>query len=133
MTLAQVFSCEFCEILKNTFFNRTPPVAASVVRFLKVIQIITSLFWKTCMNWHMLWKFGHAIRINLNGTLLDLLLTNKPSNFQETKVYETGLSELIATTLRLTFVKLSPKTVKYRSYTNFNETVFLHELDQKLI
>ena len=26
-TLAQVFSCEFCEISKNTFFYRTPPVA----------------------------------------------------------------------------------------------------------
>ena len=29
-TLAQVFSCEFCEIFKNNFFKRTPPVAASV-------------------------------------------------------------------------------------------------------
>ena len=29
-TLAQVFSCEFCEISKNTFFQRTPLVAASV-------------------------------------------------------------------------------------------------------
>ena len=29
-TLAQVFSCEFCEISKNTFFQRTPPVATSV-------------------------------------------------------------------------------------------------------
>ena len=28
-TLAQVFSCEFCEIFKNTFFHRTPSVAAS--------------------------------------------------------------------------------------------------------
>ena len=28
-TLTQVFSCEFCEIYKNTFFHRTPPVAAS--------------------------------------------------------------------------------------------------------
>ena len=28
-TLAQVFSCEFCEISKNTFFNRTPLLAAS--------------------------------------------------------------------------------------------------------
>ena len=27
-TLAHLFSCEFCEICKNTFFNRTPPVAA---------------------------------------------------------------------------------------------------------
>ena len=28
-SLAQVFSCKFCEISKNTFFYRTPPVAAS--------------------------------------------------------------------------------------------------------
>ena len=28
-TLAQVFSCEFCEISNNTYFYRTPPVAAS--------------------------------------------------------------------------------------------------------
>ena len=28
-TLAQVFSCEFCEISKNSFSYRTPPVAAS--------------------------------------------------------------------------------------------------------
>ena len=28
-TLAQVFSCEFCEISKDTFSYRTPPVAVS--------------------------------------------------------------------------------------------------------
>ena len=28
-TLTQVFSCEFCETFKNTFFYRTPPMAAS--------------------------------------------------------------------------------------------------------
>ena len=28
-TLAQLFSCEFCEISKNTFSHRTPPMAAS--------------------------------------------------------------------------------------------------------
>ena len=30
-TLAQVFSCEFCEISKNTFLQRTPLVAASII------------------------------------------------------------------------------------------------------
>ena len=30
-TLAQVFSCESCEIYKNTFYYRTPLVAASGV------------------------------------------------------------------------------------------------------
>ena len=32
-TLTQTFSCEFCEIAKNFFSYRTPPVAASVMRF----------------------------------------------------------------------------------------------------
>ena len=30
-TLAQVFSCKFCEIFKNIFFKKTPLVAASVL------------------------------------------------------------------------------------------------------
>ena len=37
-TLAQVFSCEFCEIFKNTFSHRTPLVAASVVKILCIFQ-----------------------------------------------------------------------------------------------
>ena len=35
-TLAQVFSGEFCEISKNTFSYRTPPVAASVCNYYKI-------------------------------------------------------------------------------------------------
>ena len=30
-TLAHVFSCEFCEIFKNAFLYRTPPMAASQI------------------------------------------------------------------------------------------------------
>ena len=32
-TLAQVFSCEFCKIFKNTFFHRTLLVAASETNY----------------------------------------------------------------------------------------------------
>ena len=31
-TLAQIFSCKFCELSKNTFFYRASPVASSVSR-----------------------------------------------------------------------------------------------------
>ena len=41
--LAQVFSCEFWEIPKNTFYHRTPPVAASVDS-LPIVKKITH--WK---------------------------------------------------------------------------------------
>ena len=30
-SLAQAFPCEFCEIFKNSFFYRAPPVAASEI------------------------------------------------------------------------------------------------------
>ena len=30
-SLAQVFSCEYCEISKNNFLHRTPRVAASLI------------------------------------------------------------------------------------------------------
>ena len=42
--LAQVFSYEFCEIFKNTFFNRTPTVAASRYLLLKVQTYFKLLF-----------------------------------------------------------------------------------------
>ena len=42
--LAQVFSCEFFEIFKNTFFNRTPTVAASRYLLLKVQTYFKLLF-----------------------------------------------------------------------------------------
>ena len=41
-TLAHVLSCEFCEIFKNTFFFKTPPVGAfdsrSTWEFLAVVS-----------------------------------------------------------------------------------------------
>ena len=50
-TLAQMFSCEFCEISKNTFFNRTPPVAASISRCFNVSLIVfTTLLSFTLMQ-----------------------------------------------------------------------------------
>ena len=52
------------------------------------------------------------------GTLLDVLLTNKPKSFQKTFVCETGLSDchkLVVKIFRSTFIKLPTKVVKYRS------------------
>ena len=43
-TLTQVFSCEFCEISKNTFSYRTPPMTASVCFcLLCVLNLMSSL------------------------------------------------------------------------------------------
>ena len=41
--LTQVFSYEFCQISKNTFFHRIPQVAASVIGFRVEINPIVNL------------------------------------------------------------------------------------------
>ena len=41
--LAQVFFCEFCEISKNTFFHRTPLVAASVHSYENIVKTLEHL------------------------------------------------------------------------------------------
>ena len=55
-TLAQVFSCEICEIFKNTFFYRIPPVAASEVRRIYDVKTHWVRFSRTFTieNWYLL-------------------------------------------------------------------------------
>ena len=50
-TLAKVFSCEFCEISKNTFSYRTAPVAAPVRCSKKSRKFHRSLFLVTLQFW----------------------------------------------------------------------------------
>ena len=42
-SLAQEFSCEFCEISKNTYFYRTSLVAASVL-YSDVFRILSNIY-----------------------------------------------------------------------------------------
>ena len=44
--MAQVLSCQYCEIINNILFNRTPPVAASdwyLPHWLKMLQGFQSI------------------------------------------------------------------------------------------
>ena len=63
---------------------------------------------------------------NKNGTLLDAILTNIPNCFQNTVIGKNSFSDVH-------FIKLPPKTIRYRSYKTFNIQSFVHELNQKLI
>ena len=53
-----------------------------------------------------------------NSTLLDVMLTNRPNCLQNTVISETGSSDchkLETTIFRSTFIKLPPKTIRYKS------------------
>ena len=71
-----------------------------------------------------------------NPSCIDLILTNSPRSFQNSGVFETGLSDfhkLTTTVLRRYFPKLKPKVIIYRDYQNFRNDEFRAELDNELL
>ena len=58
---------------------------------------------------------------------IDLIFTNKPSYFQHSTVFETGLSDfykLAVTEFKMWFEKLKPQVITYRNYKNLNNDRF---------
>ena len=70
-----------------------------------------------------------------NPSCIDLILTNKPTSFQNSTVLETGLSDfhlLTVTVLKTTFRKKPPKIVRYRDYKRYCCTDFQNDLNFSL-
>ena len=64
-------------------------------------------------------------------TCIDLILTNQPSCFQHSKVFEIRLSDfhlLTVTELKMSFQKLLPKIINYRDYKNFDNEIFQSDI-----
>ena len=71
-----------------------------------------------------------------NPSCIDLILTNSPRTFQNSNVFETGLSDfhkLTTTVLKQYFPKLKPKVVNYRDYRKFHNEEFRALLDNEIL
>ena len=69
-----------------------------------------------------------------NPSCIDLILTNCSQSFQNTGVFETGLSvfhKLTSTVLKQYYPKLKPKVVFHRKYKNFRNDLFRSEVKNK--
>ena len=67
------------------------------------------------------------------GSCIDLILTNRPKCFQNSRMMETGISDhhaLIFTFLKTTFTKMPPNKLQYRNYKKFEVHSFLHDVEQ---
>ena len=65
------------------------------------------------------------------GSCMDLILTNKPKNFQNSGVMETGVSDhhaLIFSFLKTTFNKMPPSKLQCRYYKKFEVHSFLQDV-----
>ena len=66
-------------------------------------------------------------------TSLDVILTNKNKSFINSNVVITGLSDwhgMVTTMTRTHVKKLSPKTIKFRSFKHFHEGNFLQDIKE---
>ena len=66
-----------------------------------------------------------------NPSSIDLMLTNRARQFQDSHTVETGLSDhhkMTISVLKTFFQKQSPSIVKYRDYNDFNVNIFRNQL-----
>ena len=71
-----------------------------------------------------------------NPSCIDLSLTNSRRSFQDSIVFETGLSDfhkLTKTVLKQYFAKPKPKIVNYRDYRNFRNGEFRGKIDNEIL
>ena len=71
-----------------------------------------------------------------NPSCIDSVLTNSHRSFQNTNIFETGLSdfhEMTVSVLKSHFPKQKPNIVSYRSYKRFRNNSFRTELDNELL
>ena len=71
-----------------------------------------------------------------DGTLIDLMLANRPRSFLKSQNVEIGLSDchkLVVSILRASLKKLPRKNITYRDQKRFNQDHFLLDLDGRLL
>ena len=80
-TPKQVLSCEYCEIFKNSFFYRTPPVAPSKIRQFCTLYLCYAFFskpFKVFFPAAKIYNFKNITNHNKICLLWGLLLTPGP-------------------------------------------------------
>ena len=66
-----------------------------------------------------------------DGTLIDLMLTNRPRSFLKSQNFEIGLSDCHK--LFVSILRASLEIITYRDQKRFNQDHFLWDLDSRLI
>ena len=65
-------------------------------------------------------------------TCIDLIVTNRPKCFQDTVVFETGLSDfhkMSATVMKMYYTKQKPSIVHYRKFKNVCNDFFIKDTE----
>ena len=112
--MTQVFSYEFCEISKNTFFHRTPPVAASAVRNNDVAH--TNIFLKKKKKKK---KKSSKLKAAISSNFLKCLSHKQPSKGVLRKMCSKNMQQIYS---RTTMAKCDFNKAIKAMQSNFIET-----------
>ena len=115
-------SASYGNIILLGDFN-VEPEEAKMTEFLNMYSLKNIVSQKTCF------------KNPENPSCIDLILTNCSRSFQNTDVFETGLSDfhkLTFTVFKQYYPKQKPKVVFYRKYKNFRNDLFRSELENEL-
>ena len=117
--LIDVYNSERCILIGD--FN-IEPHNQQLVSFMESQLLHNHVNFKTCFK-------------SIEGSCIDLILSNKKNCLQFTEYLDIGLSDyhrLIYTMLRSTYRKAPPREIIYRNYKFFSEQKFLADLSERL-
>ena len=70
-----------------------------------------------------------------NPSCIDLIITNRPTSFQNSMVIETGLSDfhkMCVTVMQMYYSKQKPSIIHYHKFKDFNNDFFIKDLQTLL-
>ena len=96
--------------------------------------------YKELLNFMNLYNLSNLIKDSTchfkdHNSSIDVMLTNKPKRFFNSKSFELGVSDchtMVTSFLRTHISRLKPKNITYRSFKKYDKTTFLNELNGNL-
>ena len=117
------FSATYDNLILIGDFN-VEPEEVNMLDFLNIYNLKNLVKQKTCY------------KNPENPSCIDLILTNSHRSFQNTNVFETGLSDfhkMTVSVLKSHFPKQKPNIFSYRNFKRFRNNSFRAELDNELL
>ena len=110
------------------------PIKLQAFTTLSLLSLVSVIVTKLCSHSsHLKNLVTNITRVkSINGSSIDVFLTNKITNFHHTVAFESGLSDshkIILTFFRVHINRFPHKNIEYQSFKKFYKDHFLHELD----
>ena len=99
---------------------------------MSLFLVISKIYVCEIYNLQHLIKDKTCFKNPTKPTWIDLIVTNRPKCFQDTVVFETGLSDfhkMSVTVMKMYYAKQKPSVVHYRKFKDFSNDSFIKDTE----